>query len=60
MIIEVNVIRATRFVNKSGEVVLSALASFGLGKIKTPKILNGIKHCERDDGRWRTKDGIKH
>lgn len=53
---DVNTDKATSFVKRSGDAVLSALASFATGQIKTTEALNIIKQYQRDDGGWTKTD----
>jgi hypothetical protein len=53
---DVNIDKAVNYVIKSGDAVLSALASFAAGQIKTTETLNIIKQYQREDGGWTKTD----
>jgi hypothetical protein len=53
---DVNIDQAVSFVKKSGDAVLSALASFATGQINTREALNISKQYQLEDGGWTKTD----
>jgi hypothetical protein len=56
MMVDVNTDKAVSFVNKSGDAVLSALASYAAGQMKTAETLNVINKYQMQDGGWTKTD----
>lgn len=54
--VDVNIDKAIGFVQASGDVVLSALAQYSTGKVKTTEVLEIIKQYQRADGGWSKTD----
>jgi hypothetical protein len=53
---DVEINKASSFVIKSGDAVLSTLALFAADKMKTREALDIIKQYQRDDGGWTKTD----